>query len=129
MKKLLAFVLFTVLAINCSAISVLEPDFEYFIDEIHYTVEFVDNSVFSNEQQQQIADHIVLGDDGISTYAWCWLTGHDYVTEGVSLTQHKVYDLEPRCMKRTYSVKTCTKCDFIEETLVSEVLVACCPEE
>lgn len=129
MKKLLTLVLFVILAINCTAVSVMDSSFNYTLDDKQITIEFTADSVLSTEKQQQVANHIVHGDDGTSTYAWCWLTGHDYVYESVIAIEHKVATLSPRCMKRTYSVETCSKCDHIEETLLSEVLIACCAEE
>ena len=129
MKKLLVIMLRAILAINCAAFSVGDGSYDYTIDDAHITVEFDSDSALSAEKQQQIADHMVYGDDGASTYAWCWLTGHDYVTERVITIEHKVYAESPRCVKRTYSVETCTKCDHLEETLVSTVYIICCPEE
>jgi len=129
MKKFFVLLICSILAINCTAISGTEPTYEYIIDDTHITIEFDSDSVFSAEQQQLIADRMVYGDDGASTYAWCWLTGHDIVTDGVSLIEHKVYTSSPRCIRRTYSVETCTKCDHYEQTLISTVLIVCCPEE
>ncbi|MBQ7923537.1 MAG: hypothetical protein IJ325_13345 [Clostridia bacterium] len=129
MKKLLTILLCAVLAINCSALSVVNSKYDYTNDNTNITIEFASDSALSAEKQQQIADYMVYGDDGASTYAWCWLTGHDYVYETVLAIEHKVSDLSPRCMRRSYSVETCTKCDHIEETLISQTLIACCPEE
>lgn len=129
MKKILALILGMALAVNCSAFTTGEAAYDFVVNDTHITVEFSTDSALSREKQQQIANHMVYGDDEASTYAWCWLTGHDYVTENVIETQHKVYSLSPRCIQRIYSVETCTKCDHFEETLVSEVLIACCPEE
>jgi len=129
MKKILPIILCAILAINCTALTLGNNTYDYVIEDTHITIEFANNSAFSAEKQQQIADQMVYGDDGASTYAWCWLTGHDYVTEGVTEIQHKARTLSPRCIERFYTVETCTKCDHFEETLVSEVLIACCPEE
>jgi len=129
MKKILPILLCAILAINCSAISIGDGSYDYIIDDTQITVEFASDSALSAEKQQQIADHMLYGDDGASTYAWCWLTGHNYVTEAVYVIEHKVYADSPRCVKSTYAVETCTKCDHLEETLVSSVYIVCCPEE
>ena len=129
MKKILFIMLCAILAINCSAVSIGDGTYNYVIDDTQITVEFASDSALSAEEQQQIANHMVYGDNGASTYAWCWLTGHDYVTERVITIEHKVYAESPRCVKRIYSVETCTKCDHLEETLVSTVCIVCCPEE
>lgn len=129
MKKILTIMLCAVLAINCNAFTVGNSTYDYVVDDAHITIEFSSDSALSAEKQQQIADQMVYGDDGASTYAWCWLTGHNYVTESVTAVEHKVYTLSPRCIKRIYSVETCSKCDHFEETLISETLIPCCPEE
>ena len=129
MKKIFVFILCIVLAVNCSAFSVGGSAYEYEIDDTHITIKFSTDSVLSAEKQQQIANRMVYGDDGVSTYAWCWITGHDYVYENVSAIEHKVTALSPRCMKRTYSIETCSKCDHFEETLIGDSLIVCCPED
>ena len=129
MKKILTIALCAILAINCSAISTGEGSYDYIIEDTQITVEFASDSALSAEKQQQIADHMVYGDDGASTYAWCWLTGHDYVTESVTVIEHKVYTASPRCIRKNYSVETCSKCDHLEETLVSQERIVCCAAE
>jgi len=129
MKKFLVLLLCSMLAINCAAFTAGEISYTYMVDDTECTVTFSSDSVLSAEKQQQIAYQLVYGDDGASTYSWCWLTGHDLVTEGVAQIMHKVYDTVPRCVRRTFSIETCTKCDHYEETLVSRALIACCPEE
>lgn len=129
MKRILTLVLCAVLAINCTAFSIGDSTYNYVINDTEITIEFAADSTLSADKQEQIAYHMAHGDDGASTYAWCWLTGHDIVVENVTLTEHKVYDLTPRCLRRIYSVETCTKCDHIEETLISQARIACCPEE
>ena len=129
MKKMLTIILCAFLAINCTAFSMGDSTYDYVVDDTHITVEFAADSALSAEKQQQIANQMVYGDDGASTYAWCWLTGHNYVTESVIAIEHKARALSPRCIERIYTVETCTKCDHFEETLVSEVLIACCPED
>ncbi|MBE6631632.1 MAG: hypothetical protein E7623_02900 [Ruminococcaceae bacterium] len=128
MKKIVTLLLCTIFVINCSALSVGDGSFDYIDNDTQITVEFASDSALSAEKQQQIADHIVYGDDGASTYSWCWLTGHNYVTEAVYVIQHKIFAASPRCIKRTYAVDTCTKCDYLEETLVSQVRIICCDE-
>jgi len=129
MKKILVMILCAFLAINCTAFTVGDPTYDYVTEDSHITISFASDSALSAEKQQQIADYMVYGDDGASTYAWCWLTGHDYVYESITVIEHKVRALSPRCMERNYSVETCSKCDHIEETLISESLIACCPQE
>ena len=129
MKRILPIILCAIFAINCNALTVGNNTYDYVVEDTHISIEFSADSELSAEKQQQIANQMVYGDDGASTYAWCWLTGHDYVTEAVTEIQHKVYDLTPRCIQTIYSVETCTKCDHFEETIISQTRYACCPEE
>lgn len=104
--------------------------YEYADEQI--TVVFAENSVFSSDEQQYIADKLVLGDSaeasGVQPRSWCWLTGHELVTECVHVITHKVYASAPRCVKETYLVETCSNCDQ-EMTLISEENIYCCDEE
>ena len=106
---------------------------EIYYQEEDLTVIFEENSTLSSEQKQFIADKIVSGesiiDDGISIYSLCWLTGHDIVSESVSVVEHKLSETDPRCKKNTYIVDTCSKCDYLEYTLFSSSWILCCPEE
>jgi len=129
MKKILTFILCAVLAVNCSAFTFGDTTYDFVVDDTEITIVFDSDSALSADKQQQIANYMVHGDDGASTYAWCWLTGHNLVTENVMSIEHKVTALSPRCMESIYSVETCTKCDHIEETLIAQSLIACCPEE
>ena len=102
-----------------------------FADE-NKEVSFADTSALTTDEQQIVAERLVYGtpeDDGASTYAWCWLTGHDYTYDVVYVITHKVYPDNPRCYKETYNVETCTKCDHMSEEWIGGVYIVCCPEE
>ena len=127
MKKLFLIPLFCVLfSLTCFA----QTEISY--ENENTTIIFQSDSVFADETKQFITDKIIFGedyDDGISTYAWCWLTGHNKQTEIVYKVEHKVYDTEPRCKETKYEVTTCTKCDFYEENELSYKYIFCCPED
>lgn len=104
--------------------------FEY--EEQGKTIIFEENTNFSNNERQYIADILVYGntnEESSTTYAWCWLTGHDLTYESVIEIQHKVSATTPRCLKTTYKVETCSKCDHMEITTLSSTYIICCPEE
>lgn len=130
-KTMLAIICCIALSFSFSANVISESEIHY--QEKDVTVIFDAESIFSNEQKQFIANKIVLGellvDDGVSTYAWCWLTGHDIVSEGVTVFEHKVSDTDPRCRENVYIVESCTKCDHMEYTLIYSEMTLCCPEE
>lgn len=128
-KIILAFALCIALSLSFSANTVQTSEFFYENEEI--TVIFNAESAFSVDEKQIIADKLVYGNDSvennISTYSWCWLTGHDLISETVYVIEHKVRANEPRCDKRTYEIESCTKCDYMKETLISEISYVCCP--
>ena len=130
-KALLAVICCIAFSLSFSANEIVESEIYYPEEDI--TVVFNENSALSSEQKQFISDKIVSGesiiDDGVSTYALCWLTGHDIVSESVSVVEHKVSDTDPRCRRDTYIVETCTNCDYLEYSLVSSSRILCCPEE
>ena len=104
--------------------------FEYETQGI--TIVFENNTTFTNDERQYIADVLVYGGtntESSTTYAWCWLTGHDYQYESVIEIQHKLSATAPRCYKTTYKVETCTKCDHMEITKLSSTWYNCCPED
>lgn len=95
-------------------------------------VTFSEDSTLTEEQQQLVAERLVYGspeDSGIQTYAWCWLTGHDYTYDTVLVITHKKRAASPRCYRETYNVETCTKCDHMSEELLGGVYIVCCDEE
>ena len=116
-----------ILAINSFATSFEANTYE-FSDEAT-TVVFEENSVWSAEEQQEIAAWLVYGAPDIQTYAWCWLTGHDYVTETITLTKHKAAPTVPRCLEQVYQVSTCSKCDKMTEELIYTTYIFCCSED
>ena len=126
---MIAFVLCVAFSLSFSANTVQTPEFFYENEET--TVIFNTDSVFSIDKKQIIADKLVYGNDfdenNVSTYSWCWLTGHDLIIESVNVIEHKVRTNEPRCDKKTYEVETCTKCDYMKETLIADVPYICCP--
>ena len=97
--------------------------------EENVTVTFDASTTFSAEQRQRIADFIVLDTPVIQSRAWCWLTGHDKITETVTATHHKEKNLSPRCLLKVYLITTCSKCDYYEEELYSSGYITCCPED
>lgn len=112
------------LAVNCFAVNA--------VSEGDISIEFPADTQLSIEEQEVIADKIVNGTSGDDAAAYniiCTLFGHDLSTEYVHATQHKVNELSPRCLRKTYEVELCSRCDYNTVELVSGVYLACCPEE
>ena len=130
-KTMLAIIGCIAFSLSFSANEIVESEIYYPEEDI--TVVFNENSALSSEQKQFISYKIVsgepIGNDGVSTYSLCWLTGHDIINEMVTVIEHKVRVSNPRCDKNSYNVESCNKCDYMEYELISEVYYPCCPEE
>ena len=107
-------------------------DFKFYYSDMNITVTFNANSQLSHAEMQRIANKLVLvesSEESASTYRWCWLLGHDLTTETVEVIEHKVYATNPRCVKRLYTVETCSGCDYVNEVLEATSKLLCCPVE
>jgi len=130
MRKLLLIVL-----CFCMTFTVYASDnevYQYEYTDLDITIEFSESTQLSADERHYIADHLVYGNteaEDTSTYAWCWLTGHDYQYDYVVAVHHRVLEKIPRCEETTYEVETCSKCEHLEYTALSTVYIDCCPEE
>ncbi|MBR7184553.1 MAG: hypothetical protein IKD37_02980 [Clostridia bacterium] len=93
------------------------------------TVRFEENTSLSSAEMQAIADSIVHDSPIPQTYAFCWLLGHDKITETVTATHHKVDTYDPRCLLEIYLITTCSRCDYYSEEFDSSGYISCCPED
>lgn len=130
MKKFLFLILCICMAAATLASTTERFEFEY--EEQGITIIFEEDTIFTNDKRQSVADFLALENenmDGISTYAWCWLTGHDLISDSVVEIQHKVSPTVPRCYETIYEVITCSKCDHMQTNKLSSVFIPCCPED
>ena len=125
MKKILICLLMTCTllctGIYCSA------DCNHSTDEI--TVTYQDDSILTDTQKDLFLSLIKSEQPEYTPYSLLCLFGHDKVTEYASVTKHKALSVEPRCASQLYEVITCTRCDYMDATLVSQVFINCCPED
>ena len=126
--KLIAFMMAMLcLSLVVSASELVATTIEY--SELGVTVQFDSDTALSPEKMQALADSIVYDIPQAQTYAFCWLLGHDKVTETMTATYHKELPYDPRCRLDIYLITTCTRCDFYEEELHSSGYISCCPED
>ena len=96
-------------------------------------VVFEENSLLSESVKIQVAEMLVNGasaQEDIATYnLWCSLFGHNNTTESVTTIQHKVDTVAPRCLSQIWELNVCTRCENVEETLLTQKYIDCCPEE
>lgn len=94
----------------------------------HFEVIFSDETPFTTEQQEYIA--AVLSDDGnpVSTYGFtCWLLGHKYEYDTVITITHCVNSTQPRCLKETFQIGICSRCNETTTELINQTYITCCP--
>lgn len=97
---------------------------EYAENEVVYIFE----DGISEEMQAKIIASINGEEDDAKTYnIICDLLGHNVETTETSTITHKAKTTAPRCLKKTYSIETCSRCDEVISTmLVKSEYIFCC---
>ncbi|MBQ7348158.1 MAG: hypothetical protein IJW55_09380 [Clostridia bacterium] len=128
MKKIIFISAFLMIFSMCFSVSAMESD-GIVINIENANVIFDANSQWTFQEQQVIAQKITSEEnEPFATYGLtCTLFGHKYTLETVQVITHNVYGEEPKCLKEVYNVSTCSRCDYIEEELLSTVRISCCP--
>lgn len=98
----------------------------YVFDNV--TVVFDENSQFSNEKQEAIANLIVKPEYGVSaTGLMCTLFGHKNTSETVVTITHRYNVESPRCLQEFFIVTTCSRCDETSVERTGFNYITCCP--
>lgn len=88
----------------------------------------VEGENLSHEEMKAIADFVAEGNDSgdASTYGlMCSLFGHNIEETTAREITHNVYSTAPKCVEKTYKVRTCSRCDHIEKELIYSKRVNC----
>lgn len=130
MKKLLAIILaiasaFSVMTITASAeeaenteIVITKGDVDY-IFEAGVSEDHINSFIALCEEDHDCEEAATYG-------LTCTLFGHKLETSSASTITHKARATDPRCLHNTYTVETCTRCDYSTSTLKSSVYISCC---
>ncbi len=125
-KKLLSFIL--ALATLLCAIIIPANAAEANTNE-HIEI-IIENENISEETKEKIITFYSNGGeekDGVATYGLtCTLLGHKLESSVVTTVTHKVRTTSPRCLKKTYTYESCTRCDYENSTLISQMYISCC---
>lgn len=136
MKKIISFILFAAILTSLTAPFVNasgETDtYTYVVDGEECTVDFTGSSL--DDAKRQLVAESILGireDDGDTTYGlMCNLFGHKKASETRTVYRHQMSVTEPRCAIETWEITTCTRCDYLEQTMITrQYIYNCCPEE
>lgn len=130
MKKIISILIALTLCLSfCLSASAANVANVYTFGDVD--VVFAEDSSFDADVQQHIADIMVNGDDGATVYnLWCNLFGHKETIESVETITHKVDSVAPRCLSQIWDIYACTRCnEVLQQKLLSEAYIFCCPEE
>ena len=121
-----------VLMMSIEASSDPQYVYEYNIPEV--TVSFSSNNGFSEQKRQVIANNIAgLQNENVESESTrniiCSIFGHDLSSGEVISIKHKVSHRDPRCLLEIYDVVSCSRCDYLEQNLISSRHISCHPEE
>ena len=128
MKKIIALILvvvslFSVMSISAHAENTAENTVTVTVNE---TV-FVFGADTTEDFRNKFITHYFECDDEATTYGLtCTLLGHKTESSVVNAITHNVRATSPRCLRETYNVETCSRCDYVKSTLLSSVYIVCC---
>lgn len=126
MKKIIAFIMAVTLVFSAMSISVYAED----ANEISVTVNGIE-FIFEAGTSEEVIDKFIADyfnpEDNAQTYGLtCTLFGHDIETTTTIVITHNVSTSAPRCLKKTYDVETCTRCDYTSKKLINQEYIYCC---
>lgn len=124
-KRFISLILSLVLLMGAFAI----PTSASHVHETDEIVVVIENDELSDEMKEKIIAYYTDDnhDDDTATYGLtCTLLGHDLETTKTHTITHKARTTAPRCLKKVYNHKACTRCDYQEATLLSSEYIYCC---
>ncbi len=128
MKKIIALILVVVSLFSVMSISVYaEGTAENAIIVTVNEVEFVFDADTSEEFRNKAIAHYFNHDNDAATYGLtCTLFGHKLESSVVTTITHKAKATAPRCLRETYEMEVCTRCDYTNPILIDATYIYCC---
>lgn len=132
MKKTISFIVatFVIIMFCFSPIGAGNKSNVYFFGNIE--IIFDELSQFDAETKNIIISHLLSDDsngdrNGINTpeNIICDIFGHNYTTETVITITHNVRETQPTCLEETYDVSVCSRCNYVESNLISQIYIYC----
>lgn len=128
MKKIIALILvvaslFCVMSISAYAEDVNENTVTVTVNE----TEFIFDADTSEDFRNKAVAHYFEHEDNAASYGLtCTLFGHKTESSVITTVTHKAKATDPRCLRETYNVETCSRCDYTNSTLLSSSYISCC---
>lgn len=129
MKKIIAIImvvvsLFSVMSFSAFAENVSEDTITVVVNEIEFIFDADTTEEFRNKA---IAAYFNDSDENVATYGlMCNLFGHKLESEIITAITHKKRATDPRCLRETYNVETCSRCDYLTKSLLGSSYISCC---
>lgn len=131
MKRFLYVVVSTIILFSfCMSVSAGSVTYVYEIGNT--SIFFDENTVFSSQEREDIAQLIVNGDsdESIPYALLCVVSGHDYSEyESVTTITHRADDQAPRCLQEIFLISKCSRCEHYKTERISVCYISCCPED
>lgn len=129
MKKIIALVLVVVSLFSVMSISVYAEDANEstVTVTVNKTVFIFDANTTEEFRSKAIAHYFNHDDEIAATYGLiCTLFGHKLESSVVTTITHKVSATAPRCLRETYEMEVCSRCDYTNPILISSSYISCC---
>lgn len=127
MKKLLALILVVISVFSTMSIAAYAEEASEITVTVNETVFIFDADTTEDFRNKFIAHYFECEDDGTAAYGLtCTLFGHKTESSVVTAVTHKAKATSPRCLRETYEVETCSRCDYVKSTLIGSEYIVCC---
>ena len=129
MKKIIALImaivsLLCVMSVSAGAEGVSEDTVTVTVNE---TVFIFDADTTEEFREKAMAHYFNGEDDSTAAYGLtCTLFGHKLTSSVVTAVTHKERATDPRCLRETFNVETCSRCDYVNSTLLGMEYISCC---
>ncbi|MBE6783118.1 MAG: hypothetical protein E7536_03820 [Ruminococcaceae bacterium] len=129
MKKFIAIVMVVVSLFSVMSISVFatEEREDTIIVTVNETEFIFDADTTEEFRNKAIAAYFNESDEDVATYGLiCTLFGHKLESKVITAITHKKRATDPRCLRETYEMQACSRCDYITKSLISSSYISCC---
>ncbi len=127
MKKILALILVVVSLFSTMSIAAYADEANEITVTVNETVFVFDADTTEDFRNKFIAHYFNHDDEGATTYGLtCTLFGHKIESSVVNAVTHKAKATSPRCLRETFDVETCSRCDYVKSSLITSDYIVCC---
>lgn len=129
MKKIIALMLVVISVFSVMSISVYAEDTadNTVTVTVNGTTFIFDAETSEDFRNKAIANYFSPENDGTAAYGLtCTLLGHKLESSYVTAITHKAKATSPRCLRETFNMEVCTRCDYTNPILIDSSYIVCC---